>query len=166
MSEPKALVHEVAMARPELMREPDVQRIIAHHTMPYDCGRVFAQTRPKLAVFTHIVQLASPTVAPPSIEEIMAQTRQAYDGPLMMGEDLMSLTSAIPSPCGDSARPRRRPEMQFYDGSLPTGWPKSARAPQDTVCQSECLAKKVRISLASSSFFSSKAKWPVPLGIA
>jgi ribonuclease Z len=41
-------------------------------------------------VFTHIVQLASPTVAPPSIEEIMAQTRQAYDGPLMMGEDLMS----------------------------------------------------------------------------
>jgi ribonuclease Z len=46
------LVHEVAMARPELMKETYVQRIIGHHTTPYDCGRVFAQTRPKLAAFT------------------------------------------------------------------------------------------------------------------
>jgi ribonuclease Z len=84
------LVHEVAMARPELMREAYVQRIIGHHTTPDDCGRVFAQTRPKLAAFTHIVQLASRTVPPPSIEDIMAQTRTTYDGPLVMGEDLMS----------------------------------------------------------------------------
>ena len=27
---------------------------------------------------------------PPSIEDMMAQTRQSYDGPLEMGEDLMS----------------------------------------------------------------------------
>ena len=53
------LVHEVAMARPELMKEAYIQRIIGHHTTPYDCGRVFAQTRPKLAAFTHVVQLAS-----------------------------------------------------------------------------------------------------------
>ncbi len=52
-------VHEVAMARPELMKEAYIQRIIGHHTTPYDCGRVFAQTRPKLAAFTHVVQLAS-----------------------------------------------------------------------------------------------------------
>jgi ribonuclease Z len=84
------LVHEVAMARPELMQEAYVQRIIGHHTTPDDCGRVFAQTRPKLAAFTHIVQLASRTVPPPSIEDIMAQTRTTYDGPLVMGEDLMS----------------------------------------------------------------------------
>jgi len=84
------LVHEVAMARPELMKEAYVQRIIGHHTTPYDCGRVFAQTRPKLAVYTHVVQLASTTVPPPSIEDMMAQTRQTYDGPLVMGEDLMS----------------------------------------------------------------------------
>jgi ribonuclease Z len=95
------LVHEVAMARPELMQEPYVQRIIAHHTMPHDCGRVFAQTRPKLAVFTHIVQLASPTVAPPSIEDMMAQARRAYDGPLVMGEDLMSFE------IGDTVNVRR-----------------------------------------------------------
>src|SRR5215468_1424636 len=84
------LVHEVAMARPELMQEAYVQRIIGHHTTPDDCGRVFAQTRPKLAAYTHVVQLASSTVPAPSIEDIMAETRKTYGGPLQMGEDLMS----------------------------------------------------------------------------
>src|SRR4029079_15624774 len=31
------LVHEVAMTRPELMKEAYAQRIIGHHTTPYDC---------------------------------------------------------------------------------------------------------------------------------
>lgn len=84
------LVHEVAMARPELMKEAYIQRIIGHHTTPYDCGRVFAQTRPKLAAFTHVVQLASPEVPPPSLDELVAEVRKAYDGPLQVGEDLMS----------------------------------------------------------------------------
>ncbi len=84
------LVHEVAMARPELMKEAYVQRIIGHHTTPYDCGRVFAQTRPKLAAFTHVVQLASPEVPPPTLDEIRAEVRQTYDGEFIVGEDLMS----------------------------------------------------------------------------
>jgi ribonuclease Z len=84
------LVHEVAMARPELMREAYVQRIIGHHTTPYDCGRVFAQTMPKLAAFTHVVQLASNAVPPPTLSELTAEVRRAYDGPLEVGEDLMS----------------------------------------------------------------------------
>jgi ribonuclease Z len=84
------LVHEVAMARPELMKEAYVQRIIGHHTTPYDCGRVFAQTRPKLAAFTHVVQLASIAVPPPTLDELVAEVRQTYDGPLEVGEDLMS----------------------------------------------------------------------------
>ena len=84
------LVHEVAMARPELMKEDYVKRIIDHHTVPYDCGRVFTQTRPKLAAYTHIVLVASPTVLPPAIADIVADTRKTYDGPLEVGEDLMS----------------------------------------------------------------------------
>jgi ribonuclease Z len=96
------LVHEVAMARPELMKEAYIQRIIGHHTTPYDCGRVFAQTRPKLAAFTHVVQLASPTVPPPTVEDILAQTRETYDGPLEMGEDLMSFE------IGDTVTVRRQ----------------------------------------------------------
>jgi ribonuclease Z len=78
------------MARPELMKEAYIQRIIGHHTTPYDCGRVFAQTRPKLAAFTHVVQLASIAVPPPTLDELVAEVRQTYDGPLEVGEDLMS----------------------------------------------------------------------------
>jgi ribonuclease Z len=84
------LVHEVAMARPELMKEAYIQRIIGHHTVPYDCGRVFAQTRPKLAAFTHVVQIASPQVPPPTLDDIIAEVRRAYDGEFIVGEDLMS----------------------------------------------------------------------------
>ena len=59
------------MARPELMKEAYVQRIIGHHTTPDDCGRVFAQTRPKLAAFTHVVQIASPQVPPPTLDDAL-----------------------------------------------------------------------------------------------
>jgi ribonuclease Z len=90
------LVHEVAMARPELLKETYSQRIIGHHTEPRDCGRVFAQTRPKLAAYTHILLLASETVPPPLLSELVAETRQTYDGPLEVGEDLMSFGSATP----------------------------------------------------------------------
>ena len=84
------LVHEVAMARPELMKEAYIQRIVAHHTVPRDCGRVFAQTRPKLAAYTHLVMLASDTIPAPTVEDLVAETRTTYDGPLAVGEDLMS----------------------------------------------------------------------------
>jgi ribonuclease Z len=84
------LIHEVAMARPELMKEAYIQRIIGHHTVPHDCGRVFAQTRPKLAAFTHVVLLASQTVSAPTLEDLVAEVRQTYDGPLEVGEDLMA----------------------------------------------------------------------------
>jgi len=84
------LVHEVASARPELMKEAYIQRIVGHHTTPYDCGRVFAQTKPKLAAYTHVVLLTNNTVPPPTVAELVAETRQTYDGPLEVGEDLMS----------------------------------------------------------------------------
>ena len=78
------------MARPELMKEAYIQRIVGHHTEPHDCGRVFAQTKPKLAAYTHLVLLASSTVPPPTLDELVAETRRTYAGPLEVGEDLMS----------------------------------------------------------------------------
>jgi ribonuclease Z len=84
------LVHEVASARPELMQEAFVQRIIGHHTTPREAGQVFAQTRPKLAAYTHVVLLGSATVPPPTIDDVLAETRFTYDGPLEAGEDLMA----------------------------------------------------------------------------
>jgi ribonuclease Z len=84
------LVHEVASARPELMKEAYVQRIIGHHTTPREAGQVFAQTKPKLAAYTHIVQLGSEHIPPPTIDDIVAETRKTYGGPLAVGEDLMA----------------------------------------------------------------------------
>jgi ribonuclease Z len=84
------LIHEVAMARPELLAELHIQRIVNHHTTPQEAGLVFARTKPKLAAFTHLVMLASETIGAPSVEELVAATRETYDGPLEVGEDLMS----------------------------------------------------------------------------
>jgi ribonuclease Z len=84
------LVHEVAVARPELMQDAHIQRIVAHHVTPREAGRVFAQARPKLAAFTHFVMLASEKIPPPTLDDLLAETRQSYDGPLELGEDLMS----------------------------------------------------------------------------
>jgi ribonuclease Z len=84
------LIHEVGAARPELMALPFAQKIMAHHTSPHDVGRVFAQAKPKLAVYTHIVMLSSEKIPEPTLAEIEAETRQTYAGPLQFGEDLMA----------------------------------------------------------------------------
>ena len=84
------LVHEVAAARPELMQEAYIQRIVAHHVTPSEAGRVFSQAKPKLAAFTHFVMLASEHISAPSLDDVLAETRQTYDGPLQFGEDLMA----------------------------------------------------------------------------
>ena len=84
------LIHEVAIVRPELAAEPYIQRIMAHHTTAREAGAIFARTQPKLAAFTHLVFLASEKVPPASIDDLIAETRQAYDGPLVVGEDRMS----------------------------------------------------------------------------
>jgi ribonuclease Z len=79
------LIHEVCIARPELLPILFIQRIMAHHTSPQDAGRVFSQAHPKLAAYTHLVFLGETTV-----EDIATQTRETYAGPLAIGEDLMS----------------------------------------------------------------------------
>lgn len=84
------LVHEVCAARPEIENDKVMRAIIAHHTSPADAGRVFSAARPKLAVFSHIVLLAEPKVPAPTVDDIVRQTRETYQGPLVVGADLMS----------------------------------------------------------------------------
>jgi len=84
------LVHEVAIARPELMSEAFIQRIMAHHTTAREAGLVFSRTKPKLAAYTHLVFLASEKIPPATLDDLVAETRQTYGGPLEIGEDLMS----------------------------------------------------------------------------
>jgi ribonuclease Z len=84
------LVHEVAAARPELMGDVHFQRIMSHHTIPSMAGKVFARARPKLAVYTHFILRSTPKVPAPSLDDVISQTRETYDGPVELGEDLMS----------------------------------------------------------------------------
>ena len=83
------LIHEVATARPELMSEAYIQRIVAHHTTAREAGTIFSRTKPKLAVYTHLVLLASERIPPPTVDHLISETRQTYRGPLEVGEDLM-----------------------------------------------------------------------------
>ena len=84
------LIHEVAMASPALMLNPATQRIIAHHTTPKEAGIVFARAKPKLAVYTHVALFGNERSAEPSLNNLVAETRQTYSGPLEVGKDLTS----------------------------------------------------------------------------
>jgi ribonuclease Z len=85
------LIHEVGSARPELIAASvPVQRIIAHHTTPREAGQVFSRAKPKLAVYAHIVLLSNEKISEPTLDDVVAETRLTYSGPLVVGEDLMS----------------------------------------------------------------------------
>ena len=84
------MVHAIAGSKPELLQNIIIRRILDHHTLPPEAATVFNRTQPKLAVYTHIVLQQTRTVPPPTIEEIVAETRRTYSGPLQAGEDLMS----------------------------------------------------------------------------
>jgi ribonuclease Z len=79
-----------ASADPKLLAIPPFQRINAHHTSPHEAGIVFERAHPKLAVYTHIVRLSSPTIPEPSLADIVAESRKTYQGPLVIGEDLLT----------------------------------------------------------------------------
>ena len=85
------LIHEVAAVRPELLKDQQVQRVMAHHTSPQEAGIVFSRAKPKLAVYTHLVLLERPSVRAVTVEELVGQTRETYAGPLEVGEDLMAI---------------------------------------------------------------------------
>jgi ribonuclease Z len=82
------LVHEVAS--PESFQRAGVSperagQVIAHHVTPEQAGEVFAKTKPRLAVYSHIV------LADASEEDLIPPTRRTYSGAVEVGEDLMVL---------------------------------------------------------------------------
>ncbi len=85
------IIHEVALASEELLNSSiQFQRIVAHHTTPEEAGIVFAEVNPKLAVYTHLVMLSSRHIPEAPLHTLITRTRTNYDGPLVIGEDLMS----------------------------------------------------------------------------
>lgn len=93
------LIHEVLIENSEVQKMDNPQgdaqrRIAAHHTLPEECAKIFNLTNPRQAVYTHIIRVSTHKDYPrPPIEGIMNRTRAAgYDGPLVVGEDLMTIT--------------------------------------------------------------------------
>jgi ribonuclease Z len=80
------LVHEVVS--PETFQRAGTpperaKTVIEHHVTPEQAGEVFLKTKPRLAVYSHIVL---PTATE---QDLIPSTRKTYSGPLEVGEDLM-----------------------------------------------------------------------------
>jgi ribonuclease Z len=89
------MLHEVLIASPKLLQaRPQLKSIFDLHTSPEQCGEIFDKTRPKLAAYTHLVFFGGPAfgapVPAPTVDDLIAETRKAYAGPLESGEDLMT----------------------------------------------------------------------------
>jgi len=86
------LIHEVAAANEASAKDPLINQILGFHTLPEEAGKIFEQTKPKLAVYSHIVTLtADQSIPPPTANEILQRTQKNYTGRLEMGEDLLSI---------------------------------------------------------------------------
>jgi ribonuclease Z len=81
------LVHEVTAAGGGAAENAQqLKRIGANHTTPDQAGEVFARVRPKLAVYNHLLLFGSATP-----EDLIPATRKKYDGPLIVGTDLLQI---------------------------------------------------------------------------
>lgn len=79
------LVHCVSLTSAQAMREhPAYKAVAGHLSSPQDAARVFSESKPKLAVFSHIGLNGNVTES--DIANIVAQQ---YTGPFVIGEDLM-----------------------------------------------------------------------------
>lgn len=96
------LVHEVVAVHPGVLDPAQsagvpgippafAKHIVSLHTTPEQAGRIFAETKPRLAVFTHLALLGNAKFAPPTPADILAETRRTYDGAVEVGEDLMTI---------------------------------------------------------------------------
>ena len=82
------MVHEVAVAPKPIVGAAYVQAILNHHTTPEEAGTVFSRTKPRLAVFSHIVKLADPNNPAPADDEITERARTTWAGGLAVGKEL------------------------------------------------------------------------------
>jgi ribonuclease Z len=81
------LVHEVTAAAGKAAENAaQLKRIASNHTTPQQAGEVFARVAPKLAVYNHLLLFGGAKA-----EDLIPATRKNYSGPLLVGEDLMSI---------------------------------------------------------------------------
>ncbi|HSE47487.1 MAG TPA: MBL fold metallo-hydrolase [Gemmatimonadales bacterium] len=80
------LVHEVVSAEtfPRAGARPErAKTVTEHHVTPEQAGEIFAKTKPRLAVYSHIVLPIA------TEQDLIPPTRKTYSGLVEVGEDLM-----------------------------------------------------------------------------
>jgi ribonuclease Z len=88
------LVHCVAIGstRLEQLRWDFVRRFYEYLANPETVAKILAETKPRDAVFSHISLYSQADIPAATEEELTARVRAGYDGPFVIGQDLMSFT--------------------------------------------------------------------------
>lgn len=88
------LVHCVAIgsARFEQLRWDFVRRFYEYLANPETVAKILNETRPRDAVFSHISLYGQADIPPATEDELTARVRAGYDGPFVIGQDLMAFT--------------------------------------------------------------------------
>ncbi len=82
------IVHEVFSVSPRFKNSPLSPIILGAHTTAEQAAAIFNETKPKLAVYSHIGDFPSDN----SDIDYAARTRKSYTGRVIQGEDLMTIT--------------------------------------------------------------------------
>ncbi|WP_246152727.1 MBL fold metallo-hydrolase [Sphingomonas montanisoli] len=102
------IVQNVIAFSPRLSAMPEMQGVLAKLTTPEQAAKLFAGSKPKLAIFSHIVKKELPGTT--GDETVLARVRAAgYAGPLAMGHDreiveIGDTVRLLPAPSIDDLR--------------------------------------------------------------
>jgi ribonuclease Z len=78
------LIHEVAYANEVERNKPFLKYVVSTHTTPQEAAQIFSATKPRLAVYTHVI-----TWDVSSDSQLVPETKKTYAGEVVTGEDLM-----------------------------------------------------------------------------
>jgi ribonuclease Z len=108
------LIHCVAIGsrRLEAAAPEFVQRYYDYLANPETAGRILNEVRPRLAVFSHVSLYSRGDIPRPANDELTSRVRAVYDGPFVVGEDLMSFSvgSKVVAEPYSAAKRQREPD--------------------------------------------------------
>ncbi|MGO3868506.1 MAG: MBL fold metallo-hydrolase [Alcaligenes sp.] len=83
-------VHSVALIDPAFLKaRPILNETLKHFSTPEQVGQVFAESKPLLGAYTHIVFYSPEGGANIPEQTLLERTRSTYQGPVVAGRDLM-----------------------------------------------------------------------------
>lgn len=79
------LIHELAVASREMVKHnPRLQRILSYHTSPKDLATILANTKPRLAVLTHVIAFDTKE------KTLLDEVKKGHSVAVKVGRDLMA----------------------------------------------------------------------------